>query len=289
MLPARLESRRLPRKPLREIGGRPLVEWSWRAARRVPAFDAVWVATESEEVAGAVRSAGGTAVLTDSGHASGTDRVAEAAGRPEARRYDVVVNWQADEPFLPPGPAGRAVRAVQEGEAGMATLASPLRSRRAWRSPSVVKVVRDRAGNALYFSRAPVPWPRDGEPAWPEDGPSGGTARPRGGSGEGPTRVGSGGGAGGDASGRAGGWPYLRHVGLYVFSRDALARWTGLPPSPLEGVERLEQLRALEAGLGIRVVVGPPVEPGVDEPEDLERAERIIDEDNHRTWDEAHV
>lgn len=273
VLPARLESRRLPRKPLREIGGRPLVEWSWRAARRVPAFDAVWVATDSDEVAAAVRGAGGTAVLTGPDHASGTDRVAEAAGRPEARRYDVVVNWQADEPFLPPGPAGRAVRAVQEGEAGVATLACPLRSRRAWQSPSVVKVVRDRAGDALYFSRAPVPWPRDGEPAWPPD--AGDAAPPSGGR--------------DPAAGAGEDWPWLRHVGLYVFARHALVRWTELPPSPLEGVERLEQLRALEAGLGIRVVVGPPVEPGVDEPEDLERAERIVHEDNHRTWDEAHV
>jgi 3-deoxy-manno-octulosonate cytidylyltransferase (CMP-KDO synthetase) len=273
VLPARLESRRLPRKPLREIRGRPLVEWSWRAARRVPAFDAVWVATDSDEVAAAVRGVGGRAVLTDPDHASGTDRVAEAAERPEARRYDVVVNWQADEPFLPPGPAGRAARTVQEGEAGVATLACPLRSRRAWRSPSVVKVVRDRAGDALYFSRAPVPWPRDGEPAWPPD--TGGAAPP---SGEGDPSAGTG-----------EDWPWLRHVGLYVFARDALARWTELPPSPLEGVERLEQLRALEAGLEIRVVVGPPVEPGVDEPEDLERAERIVREDNHRTWDEAHV
>ena len=273
VLPARLESRRLPRKPLRDIGGRPLVEWSWRAARRVPAFDAVWVATDSDEVAAAVRGAGGTAVLTDADHASGTDRVAEAAGRPDARHYEVVVNWQADEPFLPPGPAGRAVREVQEGEVGVATLACPLRSRRAWRSPSVVKVVRDRAGDALYFSRAPVPWPRDGEPDWPPEAP--GAAPPP---------------EGRDAAaGADGDWPWLRHVGLYVFARRALARWTELPPSPLEELERLEQLRALEAGLGIRVVVGPPVEPGVDEPEDLERAERIFREDNHRTWDEAHV
>ena len=275
VLPARIESRRLARKPLREVGGRPLVEWSWRAARRVPEFDAVWVATDSEEVATAVRRAGGTAVLTDPDHPSGTDRVAEAAWRREARPHEVGVNFQADEPFLPPGPVGRAVRTVEEGDAGVATLACPLRSRRGWRSPSVVKVVRDAAGDALYFSRAPVPWPRDGEPAWPagsEDVEAAGR-----------------GGAGGRPEAEGEEWPFLRHLGLYVFARDALARWTALTPSPLEGVERLEQLRALEAGLSIRVVVAPPVEPGVDEPADLERAERILRDENHRTRDEANV
>ncbi len=275
VLPARLGSRRLPRKPLRTLAGRPLVEWSWRSAREVPEFDEVWVATDSPEVAETVRGFGGTAVLTEASHASGTDRVAEAAGLPRARSHPVVVNYQADEPFLPAAPVGRAVRAVAEGDAGVATLACPLRSGEAWRSRSVVKVVRDSAGDALYFSRAPVPRPRDGAPDWsraPRDG--GG----HGGTGKGPDD---------GAAGAGDGWPYLRHVGLYAFRREALERWTSLPPSRLERVERLEQLRALEAGMDVRVVTAPPSPPGVDVPDDLERAERILQQRHPDTGDVA--
>lgn len=275
VLPARLSSRRLPRKPLRRLAGRTLVEWSWRSARSVPEFDEVWIATDSPEVAETVRGLGGTAVLTDESHASGTDRVAEAAARPEARSHRVVVNYQADEPFLPPAAVGRAVRTVSEGEAKVATLACPVRHGREWRSRSVVKVVRDAQGDALYFSRAPVPWRRDGEPEWsqaPEEDAGGGLETPSPEGGE---------------DGGSGGWPYMRHAGLYAFRRDALARWTALPPSSLEGVERLEQLRALEAGIDIRVVIGPPSPAGVDDPDDLRRAERILSRRAPDTGDQA--
>lgn len=283
VLPARISSRRLPRKPLRTVAGRTLVEWSWRSARSVPEFDEVWVATDAPEVAEAVRGFGGTAVLTDGGHPSGTDRVAEAAARPGARSHGVVVNYQADEPFLLPGPVGRAVRAVTDGDAQVATLACPVRRGDEWRSRSVVKVVRDRAGDALYFSRAPVPRPRDGEPDW-SDAP-GRHGTPAGDRATG-ARPGSRGPEDGD--GESGGeWPYLRHAGLYVFRRGALDRWTSLPPSPLERVERLEQLRALEAGMDIRVVTGPATPAGVDEPGDLERAERILSERDLNAGDEA--
>lgn len=284
VLPARIGSRRLPGKPLRILAGRPLVEWSWRSARAVPEFDDVWVATDSPEVAETVRGFGGTAVLTESSHASGTDRVAEAAGLRRARSHPVVVNYQADEPFLPAGPVGRAVRAVTGGDAEVATLACPLRSGEAWRSSSVVKVVCDAAGDALYFSRAPVPRPRDGAPDWsraPGEGSSGPGAPE---TEDGATR------SGGEREGPRGredGWPYLRHVGLYVFRREALERWTSLPPSRLERVERLEQLRALEAGMDLRVVTAPPSPPGVDVPDDLERAERILQQRHPDTGDEA--
>jgi 3-deoxy-manno-octulosonate cytidylyltransferase (CMP-KDO synthetase) len=244
VLPARLGSRRIPRKPLQPIAGRPLVEWSWRAACRVQAFDAVWVATDSEEIAMRVRSFGGTALLTRPDHPSGTDRVAEVAARPEARRFDVLVNYQADEPFLDPEGVSAAVEVVASGGAEVATVAVPIRDAAEWRSPSVVKVVRAADGTALYFSRAPVPHPRDGEPEFESRGAG----------------------------------PYLRHVGVYVATRDALERWTGSPPSPLEGIEKLEQLRALEAGLRIAVVVSAAAGPGVDVPADLERAERRLAE-----------
>lgn len=242
VLPARLASRRLPRKPLLPLAGRPLIEWSWRAACRVPAFDAVWVATDAPEVAGVVEGLGGTAVLTSREHASGTDRVAEAAGRPEARGFDIVVNYQADEPFLDPDAVGRTVEAVRDGGTEVATLAAPLGDESEWRSPSVVKVVVDRHGRALYFSRASIPHPREGGPELRDTPDS----------------------------------PYLRHVGLYAFSRAGLERWTRLEPSRLEGIERLEQLRALEEGVPIQVVVGPATEPGLDVPRDVERAERRL-------------
>lgn len=254
VLPARIASERIPRKPLVEIAGRPLVEWSWRAARRVAAFDDVWIATDSEEIADAAAAFGARAVLTSADHASGTDRVAEAAGRPDAADHDVIVNFQADEPFLEPRPVGRAVEAVRGGEAAVATLAVPLEDEAAWRAESVVKVVRDGAGDALYFSRAPIPHRRGGPPELP------------------------------DAGGR-----YLRHVGTYVFRRDALERWSELPSSPLEELERLEQLRALQAGLDIRVITGPPMAPGVDEPEDLRRAERILASETPPQPDGSHV
>lgn len=255
VLPARLGSERLDRKPLREIEGRTLLEWSWQRAREAERPDAVWIATDEEEVARVARGFGAEVVMTDPAHPSGTDRVAEAAGRDEARSFRVVVNYQADEPFLDPAAVDRAIRAVEQGGARVATLSAPLRSEKEWRSESVVKVVRDGAGDALYFSRAPIPWPRGGTPEF----------------------------------GRGAGEPWLRHIGLYVFDREALERWTTLPPSPLERIERLEQLRALEAGMRIRVVVGPPTEPGVDVEEDLRRARRLLGRDANQQRDGSHA
>lgn len=246
VLPARLDSRRLPGKLLREVAGAPLIRWSWEAARRVPAFDEVCVATDSDRVEAAAREFGARVARTRSDHESGTDRVAEVAGVPAARSFDIVVNYQADEPFLPPDAVGRAVRVVREGGAEVATLAAPIRSREEWRSESVVKVARAADGRALYFSRAAIPHPREGEPSFqpPGDHPA-------------------------DAD-------FLRHAGLYVFTRPALERWAGLAATRLEALERLEQLRALEAGLDIHVTVAAEAEPGVDVPGDLERADRLL-------------
>lgn len=257
VLPARLESERIPRKPLQLLAGRPLIEWSWRAARTVPTFDEVWVATDSQEIAERVRAFGGSVILTDPGLPSGTDRVAtavgliaarkESAGRP-AQKYDIVVNFQADEPFADPGSIGRAVRSVQVGEAPIATLAAALRSEEEWRSEAVVKVAMASDGRALYFSRAPIPYPRGRGPEFSKGPDPDVTSR------------------------------FLRHVGIYVFAREALERWVRLPPSALERIEGLEQLRALEADMPIRVVSGPITEAGVDEPADLARVERTLAE-----------
>lgn len=258
VLPARLGSRRLPRKPLRRIAGRPLIRWSWEAARRVERFDEILVATDAREVADAVESFGGSALLTDPDHPTGTDRVAEVAGRSPASEYGVVVNFQADEPFMDPDGVAGAVQAVLDGTAPVATLAEPLASRERWRSPDVVKVVRASDGRALYFSRAPVPHRRGGDETEPDGERGGGET----GAGEPPL--------------------FLRHAGLYVFRRDALRRWTRLPDSRLEAAEGLEQLRALEAGLEMHVALGDGGAPGVDTPADLERAARRLERANHR-------
>lgn len=249
ILPARLDSQRLPKKPLREIRGRTLLEWSWRRARSIEAVDVVVVATDSPEVARTARAFGARAVLTSADHPSGTDRVAEAAAMEPARSCAIVVNYQADEPFVDPGAVSRAVEPVAGGDAAVATVAAPVEDLEEWRSSAVVKVVTREDGRALYFSRSPIPRPREGEPRLAGDG-------------------------------SAPGGPYLRHVGVYVYGRRALRRWVELPPSPLERVERLEQLRALENGMEIQVVVGPATEPGIDVPEDLERARRILAGEN---------
>ena len=251
VLPARLGSERIPRKPLQIIAGRPLVEWSWTAACAVPGIDEVVVATDSEEIAATVGEFGGIPVLTRADHPSGTDRVAEAAA---ARQADIVVNFQADEPFLEPEAVRKAIDAVAAGPREVATLAVPIAGEAEWRSTSVVKVARAADGRALYFSRAPIPHSRDAAPDW--------TARPATGAGE-----------------TAG--PWLRHVGLYVYRYRALARWVALPPSELEGIERLEQLRALEDGLDIEVCVVPASHPGIDVPEDIARADRLLRGHDH--------
>jgi 3-deoxy-manno-octulosonate cytidylyltransferase (CMP-KDO synthetase) len=239
VIPARLASTRLPRKPLHPIAGRPLVEWVWRRVRELGIFDAVVVATDSPEVERTARAFGASVVLTRAEHPSGTDRVAEVARREEWRGWPVIVNVQGDEPFVRADHLRAAVELVRDGGWDVGTVAAPITSEAEWREPTVVKVVRGDDGRALFFTRAPVPFPRDAEP---------------------------------DFAGGA----YLRHVGVYAYTRDALLRWVALPEGALERIERLEQLRALAAGLRIGVAVGEPAEGGVDTPADALRAERIL-------------
>lgn len=244
VIPARLASTRLPRKPLRTLAGRPLIEWVWRRASRLEALDAIVVATDSEEVAAVCEAFGAAVERTADSHGSGTERVAEVAARTAYRGYDVVVNVQGDEPFVDDEQVGGAVARVVAGW-DIGTVAAPVGSLEAWRDPAVVKVVLRQDGGALYFSRAPVPFARDVEPA-PDD----------------------------LASER-----YLRHIGVYAFTPAALQRWVALPAHWLEGVERLEQLRPLAAGMGIGVALTGTTEAGgVDTPEDLETVEaRIVE------------
>lgn len=244
VIPARLGSERLPRKPLHPVAGRPLIEWVWRRVASLRVLDDVVVATDSREVADVCRAAGAAAVLTRDDHGSGTERVAEVVAMPEYGGYDVIVNVQGDEPFVTEEVVGGAVAQVETGW-DIGTVAAPVRTPEAWNDPSVVKVVRNGQGGALYFSRASIPHPRGREPTAAELASD----------------------------------TCLRHIGVYAYTGDALDRWMSAPPSELERLERLEQLRALEAGLRIGVAVVDDVEGGIDTPADVERAERRLREE----------
>ena len=209
-------------------------------------FDRLVVAADAPAVRGLCESIGATVVMTDPGHSSGTDRVWEVARRREFRAFPVIVNVQGDEPLVEEDHLEEAVRLVREGGWDVGTCAAPLRTAAAREDSSVVKVARAGGGRALYFSRSPIPGRRDREPTDEELG------RP----------------------------PFLRHVGVYAYRRDALARWVSLEPSPLERLERLEQLRALEDGISIGVAIVERAGPGVDTPGDVLRVEGILSGSN---------
>lgn len=244
VVPARLASTRLPEKPLHPVLGRPLIEWVWRRVSTIRVLDAAVIATDSERIADVCRSLGAPVVLTSEAHPSGTDRVAEVALRPEYRDFACIANIQGDEPLMAGSDVARAVELVREDGWDVGTCAAPISTREDFERPDVVKVVRARDGRALYFSRAPVPHRRDETPS--EEDLQGGD--------------------------------YLRHVGLYTYTREALARWVALEPSPLERIERLEQLRALEGGIRIGVARVERASPGVDTPDDVVRIERDLEE-----------
>jgi 3-deoxy-manno-octulosonate cytidylyltransferase (CMP-KDO synthetase) len=253
VIPARLASERLPRKPLLDLAGRPLVEWVWRRVSGMSLFDRVVLATDSDEVADAARAFGAEVAMTSADHPSGTDRVAEVAQSPEFAGFGTVVNVQGDEPFVRRDHLEAAVALVREGGWEVGTVAAPFVTVDEWRSRSAVKVVRADDGGALYFTRAPVPHPRGRDPG-PDDFAEG---------------------------------LYLRHVGVYACTRDALLRWVALPESPLERTERLEQLRPLAAGIRIGVAVGERAEAGVDTPADARRAARLLSETHTDRFREA--
>jgi 3-deoxy-manno-octulosonate cytidylyltransferase (CMP-KDO synthetase) len=242
VIPARLHSTRLPRKLLLAETGRTLLQHTWEAARGASLLDELIVATDSAEIAAAVRAFGGRAELTGE-HPSGTDRVAEIARRC-APGAEIVVNVQGDEPELDPACIDRVIETLAANPShGMATLATPIRTAEERDDPSCVKVVRASDGRALYFSRSVIPHVRDAQkPGFSEEA---GLLPP-------------------DS-------PWLLHVGLYAYRRDFLLELTALPPSPLEQLEKLEQLRALEAGaaIGVELVDHPAV--GIDTPADYAR------------------
>lgn len=236
IIPARWASTRLPGKPLADLGGRPLIEHVWRRARRARRLSRLLVATDDGRIAAAVRSFGGEAVMTPRTCASGTDRLAVAVRR---LACDVVVNIQGDEPFLSPAALDKLVEPfLSDPSLQMATLSAPLPAAAA-ADPNCVKVVCGLGGDALYFSRAAVPFPRDGLRS---DGAS----------------------------------PFRLHVGVYAYRRDCLLTFARWSQTPLERLERLEQLRALEHGVRIRVVPAARPSLSVDTPADLARARRLL-------------
>lgn len=243
VIPARFASSRLHAKPLADIAGKPMVV---RVAERARASGAkaVWVATDHQQIYDAVRDHGHQALMTRADHATGTDRIAEAAQLLRLGASEIVVNVQGDEPLIPPELIREVAQSLAEhGEASIATACHPITDSESLLNPNVVKVVLDRSGHALYFSRAPIPYPRD-------DFALNQSALPA-------------------------GLPSYRHIGIYAYRASFLQLYSRLEPAAMERFEALEQLRALWHGHRIAVAVTAHApEAGVDTAEDLERVRR---------------
>ena len=238
IIPARFASTRFPGKPLHPIAGKPLIQHVVERCRMAKSLADVVVATDDERIEAAVRPFA-RVELTRADHPSGTDRVAEVLKRSDA---DAAVNIQGDEPLIEPAVIDAVAGALAGAE--MSTAASPIREAALLDDPNVVKVVVSAEGRALYFSRRTIPYLRDA--------------------------------AHSPASGQLAAFPFLRHLGIYGYRREALERLVRWPVSPLEAAEKLEQLRALENGLGIAVVRVEHDAIGVDVPADVERVERLL-------------
>jgi 3-deoxy-manno-octulosonate cytidylyltransferase (CMP-KDO synthetase) len=244
VIPARLGSTRLPQKVLRLISGKPVVRHVWEAALRSGAEDVV-IATDAQEVFDVCAAFGAGVQMTAATHGSGTDRANEIARRANWSASTIVVNLQGDEPLMPPALVRQAAELLaSDPQAQIASLCHPLHQLDEWLNPNVVKVTMDRAGRALYFSRAPIPWQRDGatraQPLLPQ-----GLA--------------------------------FRHIGLYAYRVAALAEFSALPAAPLEQCEALEQLRALYHGFCIRMgVTDTPPPRGIDTEEDLVAVQALL-------------
>jgi 3-deoxy-manno-octulosonate cytidylyltransferase (CMP-KDO synthetase) len=233
VIPSRYGSTRFPGKPLAEIAGKPMIRWVWEAARRARLASRVVVATDDARIADAVRAFGGEVAMTSEACASGTDRVAEVAATLEE---EVFLNLQGDEPLMSPAVVDAVIAPLLSDRAvEMTTAALPMDDMERFSDPMVVKVVADDRGDALYFSRAPIPHDREGRPV-----------------------------------------RWRKHLGIYGYRKDFLLRLASMPPSSLEAVEMLEQLRVLQAGYRIRVVDVALDSVGVDTPEDLKKVEERL-------------
>lgn len=235
VIPSRINSTRVPRKPLLLVQGKPMIQWVYENAARCKAISNVIVATDSEEIASLIQSIGGKAIMTDPHIQTGSDRVAVAAEHyPDA---DVVINLQGDEPFIKPRMLEQLVSPYIAGESpDMTTLAHPLDMQINYPQPGAVKVIMDIHGNALYFSRSPIPYFRTQERHA----------------------------------------PVYHHIGLYAFRRDFLMTYKTLPQTPLEKIESLEQLRALEHGFKIRVCLTEDKTLEINTPEEYEQAQKFV-------------
>ena len=267
IIPARYASTRFPGKPLALLKNLPVIQHVYQRAMRSRLADDVVVATDSETIFEKVLSFGGKAVMTSSDHASGTDRIAEVA---RSMNYDIIVNVQGDEPLIRPEMIDDVISSLEDGRASIGTLAIRIEDRREIFDPNVVKVVFDKEGFAFYFSRAPIPYHRDifrgetGKSAGVQDkhGMTFGLADLQ------TPRLGR-------VAEETGLLAY-KHVGIYSYRKDVLIRLSEMPPSRLELIEKLEQLRALENGFRIKVRETNSETFGVDTPEDLERIEKWL-------------
>ena len=254
VIPARYASSRLPGKPLVALAGKPMIQHVWERVRRAGSVSRVLVATDDERILRAVAGFGGEAVMTRADHRSGTERVAEVAARAEGGGGEIFVNVQGDEPLIEPAAVDAAVEALRADKSvAVATLAVPIATPADVMDPNVVKVVYDFDGNALYFSRAPIPWIREGGFPPATSVPPGQGAPPAGPS-------------------------HWKHLGLYVYRREALLEFPTFPQGALEKLEQLEQLRWLENGYKIRVAETTYDSVSVDVPEDVPRVEKLVRE-----------
>ncbi|MBN2468326.1 MAG: 3-deoxy-manno-octulosonate cytidylyltransferase [Deltaproteobacteria bacterium] len=245
VIPARYHATRLPGKPLADIAGNPMIRWVYERTRKARSIDEVWVATDDERIHAAVKRFGGNCRMTSPEHQSGTDRLAEVVKKTQ---WDIVVNVQGDEPLIDPAMIDAVVTCFQEDASiHMSTLKRRIRSADEIANPDVVKVVTNIHDNALYFSRSPLPFFRDG---WKNLSAVGGGSLL---------------------------FPVFKHIGLYGYRRDFLLTFAELKPTPLEKIEHLEQLRALENGYTIRVKTTEIDTVSVDSPEDLTRVRRLVE------------
>lgn len=238
IIPARYASTRFPGKPLAMLGGKPVIQRVYEQVSSV--VSEVYVATDDERIRQCVEQFGGHAVMTRSDHKSGTDRIEEAAEK-TGTTADVIINVQGDEPFIQPSQIKTLMQLFDNADTQIGTLGKPFDSMEAVLNPNSPKIVTDRQGFALYFSRSAIPFVRGTQQA------------------EWLTR-----------------FPYLKHLGIYAYRRDVLRQVTLLPQSPLEQAESLEQLRWLENGYRIRVGLTDTETVGIDTPEDLQRAEAFL-------------
>jgi 3-deoxy-manno-octulosonate cytidylyltransferase (CMP-KDO synthetase) len=238
IIPARYASTRFPGKPLHPIAGKPLLQWVIERCQLARSLSEVIVATDDERIF-ALAAKFCRAEMTRADHPSGSDRIAEVAARCDC---EAVVNIQGDEPLMDPAVIDRVAEALASSE--MSTAATPIRSAEDWESPNVVKVVTDLTGRALYFSRRTIPFLRDHQ--------------------------------GTTVAEQLARFPFLKHLGIYGYRREALLRFVQFPQSPLERAEKLEQLRALEHGIAIAVARVDYDSVGVDVPADVGRVETLL-------------